>query len=122
MTAAPSNPWTGKRADLCTVSRAVGRGQGRVSLDLKERADLFHGARAPLEVALGAKRTPDLQHFLLDLLRLGGRPLDEAGELVHELDELLLVRPHLIEVLLERHALLEALLRDHGVSPSPHRG
>src|SRR5947199_119077 len=112
MTAAPSNPWTGKRADLCTVSRAVGRGQGRVSLDLKERADLFHGARAPLEVALGAKRTPDLQHFLLDLLRLGGRPLDEAGELVHAL----------VEVLLERHALLEALLRDHGVSPSPHRG
>src|SRR3989449_8883257 len=87
MTAAPSNPWTGKRADLCTVSRAVGREQGRVSLDLKERADLFHGALAPLEVALGAKRAPHLQHFLLDLLRLGGRPLDEAGELVHALVE-----------------------------------
>src|SRR2546428_14119170 len=77
MTAAPSNPWTGKRADLCTVSRAVERGQGRVSLDLEARADLFHGARAPLEVAPRAKRTPDLQHFLLGLLRLGGRRLVE---------------------------------------------
>src|SRR3989449_573191 len=40
-------------------------------------------------------------------------------DLAQELDELFLVRPHLVQVLLERYALREPLLRDHG---SPLRG
>src|SRR4030095_7857901 len=52
-------------------------------LDLEEPADLLHPPAPPVQVTLGAEGTAGLQHLLLDLLGLHGRPLDEASHLVH---------------------------------------
>src|SRR5262245_37270887 len=82
------------------------------ALHLEQGADLLHHTAPPVHVALGVERAPGLEHLLLDLLRLGGRPLDEAGDLLHVLVE---EREHrdgpvhaLIEVLVHQLLVLVA--------------
>src|SRR5258705_613341 len=72
--------------------------------------------RVPAPV-LGDHEHVQLLAVLVERPLVGGVDLDG----VEELDELVLVRPHLREVLLDRHALLELLLGDHETPPRSQR-
>src|SRR2546427_382956 len=80
----------------------------RVPLDHPgEHRDVVEGVAAPV-----LREDEDLELRAQPVERCAVLRLD--FDLAQELDELFLVRPHLVQVLLECHALREPLLRDHG--------